>query len=164
MTTKPTAEQTVMSVLADRTDATTVTIAAAGKLGRSTVSKALARLESAGKVRRSVGGREGARRQPDAWALASRRKSSPRGKPTTPERLRPGQLDGIVLEHLRKHADYGPLGPAAIAKGLSRSSGAVANCLERLVAAGRVRQTRTSPRRYSLTVPARRTRPPSKTG
>jgi hypothetical protein len=47
-------------------------------------------------------------------------------------RLRPGELDGLVLAYLRKHKD-GPLTSTAIAKGLGgRSAGAVANCLARL--------------------------------
>lgn len=149
ITNKPSAEQTVMSILGDQADATSVEIATAGKRGRSTVSRALAKLESAGQVRRSAGRREGARRQPDRWALTTRRKSSSRGKATTGERLRPGQLDGLVLEYLRNHADDGPLGPSAVATGLRRSSGAVRNCLARLAVAGQVRETSKSPRRYA---------------
>lgn len=65
-------------------------------------------------------------------------------------RLRPGQLDGIVLEYLTAHANEGPLGPGAVAKALGRSSGAVGNCLARLAAAGRARLVGEQPRRYSL--------------
>ena len=46
-------------------------------------------------------------------------------------RLRPGELDGLVLTYMRRHEDEGPLSASAIVKGLGRSSGAVANCLTR---------------------------------
>jgi Mn-dependent DtxR family transcriptional regulator len=64
------ATEVVIGVLDEQPDATTVEIAAAVGLGRSTVSAALARLESAGKVRRRAGGRDGARRLPDRWRLS----------------------------------------------------------------------------------------------
>lgn len=48
------------------------------------------------------------------------------------ERLRPGQLDGRVLAYMKKHKARLPLSPTAVAHGISRSSGAVANCLGRL--------------------------------
>ena len=41
-------------------------------------------------------------------------------------------------------------GPAAIAKNLDRSSGAVSNALDRLVAKGIAVQTKASPKRYAL--------------
>jgi hypothetical protein len=46
------------------------------------------------------------------------------------KRLRPGDLDGLVLAYMRKHEAEWPLTATAIAKGLGgRSAGAVANCL-----------------------------------
>ncbi|HEY0319208.1 MAG TPA: hypothetical protein VGC49_13070 [Solirubrobacterales bacterium] len=63
------------------------------------------------------------------------------------KRLRPGELDGIVLSYLRKHEKEGPLTATAIAKGLGgRSAGAVANCLARLARDGKVRQATKAPR------------------
>jgi len=59
-------------------DLTVAEIVAAAGLGRSTVGKALARLEQSGRVRRSAGGREGARRLPDRWSVAANQESSPR--------------------------------------------------------------------------------------
>ena len=47
------------------------------------------------------------------------------------KRLRPGELDGLVLSYLSKHEKDGPLTASAVAKGIERS-GAVANCLRRL--------------------------------
>ena len=68
------------------------------------------------------------------------------------KRLRPGELDGLVIAHLRKRADVLPLGPGAIAKGIGRSSGAVGNCLERLARAegSPVRRVTEKPRTYDL--------------
>jgi nitric oxide reductase NorQ protein len=68
---------------------------------------------------------------------------------------RPGQLDGLVLDYMRKQATKEPLGPTAVAKGLGRSSGAVGNCLKRLAAAGHVRQAGEHPLRYTAVKSAR---------
>lgn len=145
-TAKPSAGQTVTSLLSDHPNATAAEIATAGQLGRSTVSKTLVKLESAGKVTRSEGGRDGAHRLPDRWSLA--RSEAPESRQAAGDRLRPGQLDGLVLDYMRKHATDEPLGPTAVAKGLGRSSGAVGNCLKRLATAGQVRKTGEHPRRY----------------
>ncbi len=66
----------------------------------------------------------------------------------TAKRLRPGELDGLVLAYLKKHKDEGPLTAGVIAKGIERSSGAVANCLGRLAKAKKVRQAKRKPRSY----------------
>jgi hypothetical protein len=65
-------------------------------------------------------------------------------------RLRAGELDDLVLAHMRKHKEQGPLTASAIAKGIGRSSGAVANCLGRLAKAKKVRQAKRKPRSYVL--------------
>ncbi len=65
-------------------------------------------------------------------------------------RLSPGELDGLVLAHLRKRKDDGPLTVSAVAKGIDRSSGAVANCLARLKKAGEVRQAKKAPRAFVI--------------
>jgi len=67
------------------------------------------------------------------------------------KRLRPGELDGLVLTYMRKHRDEEPLTAPAIGKGLGRSSGAVANCLARLAKAKQARQAKRKPRAYALT-------------
>jgi hypothetical protein len=72
-----------------------------------------------------------------------RAKAKPKGG-----RLGPGQLDGLVLAYLRKRKDDGPLTASAVAKGMGRSSGAVANCLVRLAKAKQVRLARRKPRSY----------------
>ncbi len=66
------------------------------------------------------------------------------------KRLRPGELDGIVLAYLAEHKDNGPLTATAIGKGIDRSAGAVANCLGRLVKDKKVRQAKKRPRGYVL--------------
>jgi DNA-binding Lrp family transcriptional regulator len=65
-------------------------------------------------------------------------------------RLRPGQLDGLVLGYLRERSKDGPLTATAIAKGISRSAGAVSNCLARLAKTKQVRQATKAPRAYVL--------------
>lgn len=73
-----------------------------------------------------------------------KKKTSPQG------RLRPGELDGLVLAHLKKRKDDGPLTASAVAKGIDRSSGAVANCLSRLTKDKKVRQAKKSPRAFAI--------------
>lgn len=65
-------------------------------------------------------------------------------------RLRPGELDGLVLAHMAEHKDDGPLTATTIGKGLGRSPGAVANCLGRLAQDRKVRQAKKRPRAYVL--------------
>ena len=66
------------------------------------------------------------------------------------KRLRPGELDGLVLAYMRKHSDDGPLTASAIGKGIGHSSGAVANCLARLSKTKQLRQAKRKPRAYTL--------------
>jgi|HubBroStandDraft_2_1064218.scaffolds.fasta_scaffold159577_1 hypothetical protein len=162
----PPAKQAILEVLKVEQEATIAQIAVSAGVGRSTASKVLARLASSGEARRTEGGRDGARRLPDRFALASAEpqatkdstpKASAKGDPSdsakpkaTGEHLKPGQLDGLVLAFLKKNADSGPHGPTAVARGLDRSSGAVGNCLVRLTKAKQVRQDNEKPRRYSL--------------
>lgn len=65
-------------------------------------------------------------------------------------RLRPGELDGLVLGYMRKHKKELPLTVTAIGKGIGRSSGAVANCLARLTKRKEARQAKRKPRSYDL--------------
>ena len=62
--------------------------------------------------------------------------------------MRPGQLDGLVLDYIDSQGTDA-VGATAVARALGRSAGAVGNCLTRLAAAGRVRQVSDKPRRYS---------------
>ena len=144
---KPTSEEVVVTALASQGELTNAEIATATGLGRSTVGKTLAALERAGMARRSPGGREGGRRLPDRWSIGSSDDRSPAEK--SAGRLRPGQLDGLVLDFLNAQVEDAAVGSTAVAKALGRSAGAVGNCLTRLAAAGQVRQASEKPRRYS---------------
>jgi hypothetical protein len=64
-------------------------------------------------------------------------------------RLRPGELDGLVLSYLCRHEEDGPLTATAIANGIDRSAGAIANCLARLAKAKQVRLARKAARAYA---------------
>ena len=64
------------------------------------------------------------------------------------KRLRPGELNGLVLAYMHKHKEDGPLTASAIGKGIGRSSGAVANCLARLAKEKKVRRAKKRPRAY----------------
>lgn len=64
------------------------------------------------------------------------------------KRLRPGELDGLVLAYLAEHKGDGSLTATAIGKGIERSAGAVANCLARLAKEKKVRQAKRKPRSY----------------
>jgi hypothetical protein len=89
---------------------------------------------SDGQVTRTAGERDGRRRAADQWSK------------TTTERLRPGQLDGIVMTHMRTLTE--PAGPVAVGRGLGRSTGAVANCMKRRAKAGDLKQVEDKPLRY----------------
>ena len=65
-------EKRVHAALTDGADLTVAALAEAVGLGRSTVSKALARLEAAGRAVRTTSGSAGRARQPDQWNPSSR--------------------------------------------------------------------------------------------
>ena len=69
---------------------------------------------------------------------------------TSNGRLRPGELDGLVLGYMRKHKTELPVTASVVAKGIDRSSGAVANCLARLAKQKKARQAKGKPRAYDL--------------
>ncbi|HEX7298884.1 MAG TPA: hypothetical protein VF257_07735 [Solirubrobacteraceae bacterium] len=155
-TAKPSSEEAVAKALASGTDMTGAEIATATGLGRSMVGKALAALERDGTVRRHRGGRDGRRRLPDRWSIGhTAERNDPAGAAT--QRLRPGQLDGLVLDYIDAQGTDA-MGATAVAKALGRSAGAVGNCLSRLATAGRVRQVSDKPRRYSSAASAPRKR------
>jgi hypothetical protein len=66
------------------------------------------------------------------------------------DRLGPGGLDKLVLAYMREHKKDAPHTPSAIARGIERSSGAVANCLARLDGRKEVRLVKPKPREYEL--------------
>lgn len=134
--------QKLLAALSDSPQSSAADLAAITGLGRSTVSKQLADLEKASAVKRTLGARNGGRRLPDRWSLPDVQ--------TTPRaasgRLRPGQLDTLVLDHMQTVAE--PVGPVAVARALGRSTGAVANCMARLTKTRKLRLVDDRPRRY----------------
>jgi DNA-binding IclR family transcriptional regulator len=150
-TAKPTTESAVVKALVSGSDLTGAEIAADTGLGRSTVRKALAALERRGMVRRHPGGRDGRRRLPDRWSAGQTDDGS---STSGTQRLRPGQLDELVLDYINSQG--AAVGATVVAKALGRSGGAVGNSLSRLAAAGRVRKVSDKPRRYSSTKSALR--------
>jgi predicted ArsR family transcriptional regulator len=132
--TKPTAADKLREALALHPASTASELVEISGLGRSTVTKHLAALKRTGDAIAAEGDRGGARSR---WSLTGRR-----GQP----RLRPGDLDGLVLKHVRGLDT--PVGPSAVGKALDRSAGAVANCMVRLAEVGQLKQTSKKPRRY----------------
>jgi hypothetical protein len=65
----------------------------------------------------------------------------------------PGELRGLVAAHLAGYPAE-DFGPHAIGRVLGRSSGAVANALDRLTALGQAQLTSEAPRRYRYAAPS----------
>jgi predicted ArsR family transcriptional regulator len=133
-TTKANADQSILDALTEKPGSTAAEIAQGTGQSRSTVGKQLVALERDGLVTRTAGERESGRRASDCWSKV------------TIDRLRPGQLDDLVMNHVRSLDE--PVGPVAVARALGRSSGAVANCLTRRAMAGDLKQVSDKPRRY----------------
>jgi hypothetical protein len=74
----------------------------------------------------------------------------PKAVAKTAKRLRPGELDGLVLSYMCKNEKDLPVTPGTVAKAIGRSSGAVGNCLERLAKAKKARLAKKAPRAYDL--------------
>jgi len=157
--------EAVLAALARGGDMTAAQVANAAGICRSTATRLLASLTVDGKVERTAGGRDGARRLPDRWTLpaepmATARRprtgkhtakpvaASPTPSVTGGDRLRSGELAGQVLGYLHQHP--GAHSPTAIAAGLGgRSGGAVSNALVRLTDRGEATLTQDRPRRYA---------------
>jgi predicted ArsR family transcriptional regulator len=133
--------QKITAALVDTPNSTAADLASTTGLSRSTVTKQLAALERAGTVSRTLGARDRGRRLPDKWSL-----TPADATPPAAGRLRPGQLDALVLEHTQTLTE--PVGPVAVAQALGRSAGAVANCMERLTKTNKLRRIEDRPRRY----------------
>ncbi|MBS1887577.1 MAG: hypothetical protein JSU06_10350 [Actinobacteria bacterium] len=139
--------------------ATVEEVAGVVGVGRSTAHKYLAALIADGRVQRYAGGRDGGRKLPDRYSLIVGEEedgTGPGPEPATgraasrPARLRPGELDGLVVGFMRDHPDGAPFTPGAVAAGLRRSNGAVGNCLERLASREEVDRVSEKPRRYAV--------------
>jgi hypothetical protein len=66
------------------------------------------------------------------------------------KRLSPGALDRLVLGYMKKNRGKLPATSGVVGRGIKRSPGAIANCLERLEKAGKVKLTNKKPREYDL--------------
>lgn len=66
------------------------------------------------------------------------------------KRLSPGSLDGLVLGYMKRSRGKLPVTAGTVGRGIKRSSGAVANCLERLEKAGKVKLANKKPREFDL--------------
>ena len=148
--------EAILTLLGKRSELSPAEVAEAVGIGHSTAAKRLAALEREGKVRRSEGGRDGSRRLPDRWSIAQVDLAPTSNSEVIHDgqRLGRGQLAQLVLAELAAHADE-PIGPARIATALGRSSGAVANALERLVRSGAATLVATTPRRYQVAASGR---------
>lgn len=88
--------------------------------------------------------------KPAASAKASSKRAAAAPGDGKQPKLRPGELDGLVLKFMKDNASSGPHSPTSVSRGLQRSSGAVANCLARLKTTKQVRQVGDKPRRYKI--------------
>ena len=153
-TNKQPTEQKVLAAADVAEGATVDQVAADAGIGRTSARKYLSALEQAGTLKRVSGGRDGRRRLPDRYlAQKNARRSAEtkeRGRKDQVERLRPGGLDELVLGYMQEHDQDAPFSPSAVAKGLGRSSGAVANCLQRLASAEKAELVSAKPRRYAV--------------
>ena len=71
-----------------------------------------------------------------------------RANPSGSVRLKSGALQGLVEDFLTEHP--GDHSPTAVGKAIARSSGAVANALDRMVATGWATRTCDKPKRYRI--------------
>jgi DeoR-like helix-turn-helix domain len=155
MTEKKLPDEQIIDFVAKKGTATVDEVCAGLGMGRTSARKYLAGLTVDKKVKREAGGREGRRKLPDVFSLPGKKKPVAKsGKSTSAKlkngRLAPGQLDKLVIGFMRSHADDAPHTASAIGKVITRSSGAVANCLGRLVKAESVRLVKPKPREYAL--------------
>ncbi|MGD0286031.1 MAG: winged helix-turn-helix transcriptional regulator [Acidimicrobiales bacterium] len=147
-TTPTTPIEAITTALAAHPESSAAELAEAAGIGGSTTSKHLATLERDGIAVRHPGGHEGGRRVADRWELAST-EGAPTADSASTSRLHKGELSTLVLDYLKAHGN-GAIGPSAIGKALSRSSGAVANACQRLESSGSLRLVSNSPRRYQI--------------
>jgi hypothetical protein len=113
---------------------------------------------TATKTKPSTTSSRGAKSSNGKASKAITKRSSAKSKPANSKtankdgskRLTPGGLDGLVIGYMKKNPDELPVTAGTVARGIKRSSGAVANCLARQEKAGTVRLTSKKPRKYDL--------------
>lgn len=162
----------VHEAVAKSSGVTIAQIAASTGQGRSTVTKAVRRLETVGLVERVKGGHDGVKRLPDTFTIVGATtgpgktaKQTEKPKPSkvglvenvrtldAPDlgvgRLGKGELADLVRRLLADHPKV-DFGPSQIAKELDRSAGAIANALDKMTRDGAVELVQDKPKRYKL--------------
>lgn len=144
--------------------ATAAAMAAALGIGHSSAQKRLAALEVTGRVRRDRGGRVDGVRAPDRWhpldadpAVAAQ-PGTDHDEPAVcgtvaaegRGHLGRGALAAMVRDYLAERPKES-FGPAALAKTLGRSQGAISNALAAMAERGEAVLVADKPRRYRIT-------------
>jgi DNA-binding MarR family transcriptional regulator len=166
-------KESIIKELKDHPGATTVEVATALGIGKSTATRYLAELEVEGTATRVPAGWEDGRRFPDRWSAAVTATEVPASTPKTKRvdrveakpaanpsvdgvatdgasgRLTKGVLAALVLDYLAAQPTES-FGPSAIGKALDRSGGAVSNALAKMAAQGEVDLVGEKPRRYRI--------------
>jgi hypothetical protein len=112
---------------------------------------------SATKTKPSMTSSRGAKSGTAKASKAKAKRGSAKPKPASAKpankdggkRLSPRGLDALVVGYMKKNPDELPATAGTVARGIKRSSGAVANCLDRLAKAATVRVTSKKPRKYN---------------
>jgi DNA-binding MarR family transcriptional regulator len=153
----------LVAAVAANPGATAAAVAAALGIGHSSAQKRLAALEVAGQVRRDRGGRVDGVRAPDRWhpldvdpAVAAQ-PATHHEEPAVPlavaaegrGRLERGALAAMVRAYLAERPKES-FGPAALAKTLGRSPGAISNALAAMAERGEAVLVADKPRRYRI--------------
>ncbi|WP_309114698.1 hypothetical protein [Saccharothrix sp.] len=163
------AEDKLWQAMLDKPGSTAAELSAAAGIGKSTAPKILMRWLEAGLVTRMSGIADGGRRAADRWSIQPGEEGQPADESPAEvqdsdaavesissddteasKRLAPGALRGMVEDYLREHAGEA-ISPNGIGKALRRSPGAVANALEKLVAAGYAVRVSDKPKTYAIT-------------
>ncbi|MEV0675909.1 hypothetical protein AB0I60_05225 [Actinosynnema sp. NPDC050436] len=164
-------EEKLWQALQDNPGSTAAALAVAAGIGKSTAPKILTRWERDNLVTRAPGIADGGSRPADRWSITTAEEPTDdqptdeqptddesggaheeqvdgETKPKS-ERLASGALRGMIEDYLRENSGQ-DFSPNAIGKALDRSSGAVHNALEKLVASGYAVRTSDKPKKYSL--------------
>ena len=163
-----TPDDALVAAVTENPGATAAAVAAALGIGHSSAQKRLAALEVAGQVRRDRGGRVDGVRAPDRWhpldadpAVAAQpatdHEEAGRAEPAVRGavaadgrgRLGRGALAAMVRDYLAERPKES-FGPAALAKTLGRSPGAISNALAAMAERGEAVLVADKPRRYRI--------------
>lgn len=105
------------------------------------------------RTKSSAAGRSGKGSKSKASKTASANSKTASAKTANKDggkRLSPGALNSLVLGYMKRNRKRLPATSGVVGRGIKRSPGAIANCLERLEKAGKVKLTNRKPREYDL--------------